>query len=416
MLKNYIKLTFKVMLRKKYYTALTLLGISLTIMIVTIFASFIDQIISANPPEVNRDKTLIVDKVSVFKNGKQTDAMPSLTFLQKNIKDLQSTAAISYFSTKEFVSLLNGKAAGHILKFTDENFWKITDFKFMEGKAFDLNELKKGARVAVINEKTKAYFFNEKEALGKTINIYGSSFKVIGVVKSATPFSKVYSDVYVPYTTDANIQLTDNEMEGTYNAMLLAKTNDLKKVRAELKTRLKGKNMVSGADSVKVHAFTALEQFAKSSSMNDDEPDYGKTAILVLAVLILFMLIPAISLVNINMTRIGERAEEIGVRKSFGATSGTLVTQLVIENIIITLMGGLIGLALSVYGSQLLVHLINTFDPLFKMPTNSFIISWQVFAFCLFSCLLLGLISGIYPAWKMSRMNVIYALKGGNNI
>lgn len=83
------------MLRKKYYTALTLVGISLTIMIVTIFASFIDQIISANPPEVNRDKTLIVDKVSVFKNGEQTDAMPSLTFLQKNIKDLESAETIS---------------------------------------------------------------------------------------------------------------------------------------------------------------------------------------------------------------------------------------------------------------------------------------------------------------------------------
>ncbi|NRF39495.1 ABC transporter permease [Pedobacter foliorum] len=416
MLKNYIKLTFKVMLRKKYYTALTLVGISLTIMIVTIFASFIDQIISANPPEVNRDKTLIVDKVSVFKNGEQTDATPSLTFLQKNIKDLESAETISYFSTKEFISLLNGKAAGHALKFTDENFWKITDFKFLEGKAFDLNEVKKGARVAVINEKTKAYFFNENEALGKTINIYGSSFKVIGVVKSATPFSKVYSDVYVPYTTDTNIQLTDKEIEGTYSAMLLAKTNDLKRVRAELKTRMRGKNLVSGADSVKVHAFTALEQFAKSSSRNDDEPEYGKTAIVVLVVLTLFMLIPAISLVNINITRIGERAEEIGVRKSFGATSGTLVTQLVIENIIITLIGGLIGLGLSVYASELLVHLINTFDPLFKMPTDSFIISWQVFSFCLFSCLLLGLISGVYPAWKMSRMNVIYALKGGNNI
>nr|WP_294877251.1 ABC transporter permease [uncultured Pedobacter sp.] len=416
MLKNYIKLTFKVMLRKKYYTALTLVGISLTIMIITIFASFIDQIISANPPEVNRDRTLVLDKVSVYKDGKQSDAMPSINFLQKNIRNLETTETISYFSTKEFVSVLNGKVAGHALKFTDENFWKITDFKFLEGKAFDINEVKNGARVAVINEKTKEYFFNENKALGETINIYGSSFKVIGVVKSATPFSKVYSDVYVPYTTDTNIQLTDKEVEGTYSALLLAKTNDLKKVRAELKVKLKTKNMVSGVDSVKVHAFTAFEQFSKSSSRNDDEPEYGKTAIVILVVLTLFMLIPAISLVNINITRIGERAEEIGVRKSFGATSGTLVTQLVIENIIITLIGGLIGLALSVYASQLLVHFINTFDPLFKMPTDSFVISWQVFSFCLFSCLLLGLISGVYPAWKMSRMNVIYALKGGNNI
>jgi len=416
MLKNYIKLTFKVMLRKKYYTALTLLGISLTIMIITIFASFIDQIIGTNPPEVNRDRTLILDKVFVYKDGKQTDVTPSLTFLQKNVKDLESTSTISYFSTTEFVSFINAKVVGHALKFIDQNFWKITDFKFLEGKSFDSKAVKKGERVAVINEKTKNYFFNEGEALGKTITIYGSSFKVIGVVKSATPFSRIYSDVYVPYTTDINVQLKNKELEGTYSALLLAKTNDLKKVRAELKAKLKKINTVSGADSVKAQAFTAREQFSKSSSGNNDEPAYGKTVILILVVLTLFLLIPAISLVNINITRIGERAEEIGVRKSFGATSGTLVVQLVIENIIITLIGGFIGLGLSVYAAQLLVHLINTFDPLFKMPTDSFIISWGVFGFCLFSCLLLGIISGVYPAWKMSRMNVIYALKGGNNL
>ncbi|WP_316836876.1 ABC transporter permease [Pedobacter nutrimenti] len=416
MLKNYIKLTFKVMLRKKYYTALTLLGISLTVMIITIFASFIDQIVSANPPEVKRDRTLILDKVSVYKNNKRTDAMPSLTFLQKNIRNLESVETISYFTTREFISFLNGKTAGHALKLTDENFWKITDFKFLEGKAFNRNEVKKGARVAVISEKAKAYFFNKNDAIGKTIPIQGLSYKVIGVVKSATPFSKIYSDVYVPYSTDANIQLTDKAVEGTYSAMLLAKTDDLRKVRAELRSRLKIKNTIPGADSVKVQAFTALEQFSKTSSFDDDEPEYGKTAIVVLIILTLFMLIPAISLVNINVTRIGERAEEIGIRKSFGATSGDLVGQLVIENIIITLIGGLIGLGLSVYASQLLIHFINTFDPLFKMQTDSFIISWRVFAFCVFSCLLLGLISGVYPAWKMSRMNVIYALKGGNTL
>jgi putative ABC transport system permease protein len=403
------------MLRKKYYTALTLVGISLTIMIIVIFASFIDQIVSANKPEINRDRTLILDKVSIYKDGKKTNAVPSINLLQKNIVDLERTEAISYFSGIGFISALNGKTAGHMLTFTDGNFWKITDFEFIEGKPFRFEEVKKGTRVAVINEKTKSYFFNKKEALGEDIAIMGIAYKVIGVVRSATPFSRIYADVYVPYTTDTNIQRKNKEIEGSYSALLLAKTTDLRKVRAELRNRL-NKCRFSEADSVKAHAFTALEQFSKSTSADDAEPQYGKTAIIVFVILTLFMLIPAISLINLNVTRIGERAEEIGVRKSFGATSGDLVGQLVIENIIITLIGGIIGLGLSVYASQLLVHFINTFDPLFKMETGSFIISWRVFGFCLFSCLLLGLISGVYPAWKMSRMNVIYALKGGDNL
>lgn len=416
MIKNYIKLALKIMLRKKYYTALTLVGISFTIMIITVFASFVDQIIGANAPESNRRRTLLLDKVSSFKNGKSTDAKPSVHFLQ-NLRKLESAETVSILKMNGFVSFLNGKSAGHVLQLTDENFWNIADFKFVEGKSYNTNEVKRGARLAVINEKTKEHFFNDKNAVGKSITIYGQAFKVIGVLKSAAAFSKLYGDVYVPYTTDMNLKTTEKAIEGTYSAIILSKSEDARKVRAELKSQMRkiGRN-ASGADSLKVYAFTSMEQFAKSSSYNDDEPEYGKTAIILLIVMVLFMLIPAISLINLNLSRIGERAEEIGVRKSFGATSGALVWQLIIENVIITLIGGLIGLGMSIYASRLLIQVINSFDPLFKLPTDSFIVSWPVFAFCLFSCLVFSLVSGVYPAWKMSRMNVIYALKGGNSL
>ena len=412
MIKNYIKLALKIMLRKKYYTALTLVGISFTIMIITVFASFVDQIIGANAPETNRSRTLLLDKVSIYKNGKSADAAPSVHFLQ-NLGKLESVETMSIHKMNGFVSFLNKKAVGHILQLTDENLWKIADFKFMEGKSYNSKDVKRGARVAVINERTKEHFFNGKDAVGKSITIYGQAFKVIGVVKSGATFSKMYGDVYVPYTTDMNLKTTEKPIEGTYSAMILSKSEDPGKVRAELKMRMRkiGRN-AAGADSIKAYAFTSIEQFAKSSSYNDDEPEYGKTTVVMLIVMILFMLIPAISLVNLNVSRIGERAEEIGVRKSFGATSGALVRQLIVENIIITLIGGLIGLGMSIYASRLLLQVINSFDPLFKLPTDSFIISWPVFAFCLFSCLVFGLVSAVYPAWKMSRLNVIHALKG----
>ncbi|WP_449438237.1 hypothetical protein [Pedobacter steynii] len=156
MLKNYIKLTFKVMLRKKYYTALTLIGISLTIMVITVFASFLDQIVSANPPEVRRERTLILDKVSVYKGGKKTDAVPSISFLQKNIHNLESTEFISYFTTREFISFLNGKTAGHVLKFSDENFWKITDFDFWKENLSMAMTLEKGRGLQLSMKKQRA--------------------------------------------------------------------------------------------------------------------------------------------------------------------------------------------------------------------------------------------------------------------
>ncbi|MFD2161300.1 ABC transporter permease [Paradesertivirga mongoliensis] len=417
MMKNYIKIAFKVMLRKKYYTALSLIGISFTIMMVTVFASFIDSVIGANATEVNRNRTLIFDKVSMYKAGKETASAPSYPFIEKYVAGLESTEYVSAFTDISYVSDVNGRLQGHHLKLTDENFWKIMTFDFLEGKPFHQTEVKTGARVAVITEKAKEYFFNDQQAVGKSIAVYGNSYKVIGVVEPAVGYSKAYADIYLPLTTDTSVYSKPNEISGSYCAMLLAKTSDLKKVRTELRGRMrKIRNHVSGVDSVKAYAFTALEQFSKSSSFRDDEPEYGKTAIALIVVLILFMLIPAISLINLNLSRIGERAEEIGIRKSFGATSRAVINQLVIENIIITLVGGLVGLGLAIYASQLLVVVINSFDPLFKIPEGSLILSWRVFASSLFSCLLFGLLSGVYPAWKISRLNVIKALRGGNNL
>ena len=417
MLKNYIKLAFKVMLRKKYYTFLTLLGISFTIMIITVFASFIDQIIGENSNEPNRNRTLILERVKSYRDGSSNTNLPSLFFLQKNLRNMESVSAISVFSDHSFVSFLKEKNVAHAFKCTDENFWKITNFHFIEGQAFNAIDVKRSHHVAVINEKTRDYFFGEGQAIGKPISIYGRRYKVIGVVKSASPFSRIYSDVYIPYTTDENLRKTEKAVNGTYNALLLAKTGDIQKVRSELKNRVRKIGAgLDGADSLKVFAFTAFEQFAKSSSADDREPEYGKVAIILITITLLFMIIPAISLVNLNVNRIVERAEEIGVRKSFGATSGTLAAQFLVENLILTIVGGLIGLFLSVYTSNILIHVVNTFDPLFKVPADSMVLSWRVFMVCLISCLVFSLLSGVYPAWKMSRLNVVHSLKGGKSI
>jgi putative ABC transport system permease protein len=414
MIKNYIKLAVKVMLRKKYYTFLSLLCISFTIMIITVFASFIDQIIGENDTEPSRNRTLIMESVKSYE-GKDTDVnKPSFYFLQKNLRGLENVSTVSLFSDHNFISFRNGNNVGHALKYTDENFWKIARFRFVEGNAFNALDVKRGSRVAIINEKTKDYYFGKQPAIGKTITIYGQAFKVTGVVKPPSPFSRIYSDVYVPYTQDENLHRTEKAVQGTYSAVLLSKSDNIEKVRVELKHRMRAiGTALDGADSLKVFAFTAFEQFAKNSSYDDAEPEYGKVAIILFCITLLFMTIPAISLVNLNVNRIVERAEEIGVRKSFGATSSTLAAQFIIENLILTVIGGLIGLVFSVYISRIFIHLVNAYDPLFKIPIDSMVLNWRIFIVCMFTCFIFSLLSGVYPAWKMSRLNAVESLKGG---
>jgi putative ABC transport system permease protein len=120
---------------------------------------------------------------------------------------------------------------------------------------------------------------------------------------------------------------------------------------------------------------------------------------------LLFMLLPALNLVNINVSRTLERAAEIGVRKAFGATAGRLAGQFLVENMLLTLLGGLLGLALA----AAVLHLLNGSH---FIPYAQLALSGRVFGVGLGLALVFGLFSGAYPAYKMSKLPAIKALKG----
>jgi putative ABC transport system permease protein len=102
-----------------------------------------------------------------------------------------------------------------------------------------------------------------------------------------------------------------------------------------------------------------------------------------------------------------ERASEIGVRKAFGASSRQLVRQFVVENLVLTLMGGAIGFVLS----HLLLAAVARNGWWFY---DAFTMNYRVFALGLLATVAFGLVSGMYPAWRMSRLHPAQALRGGS--
>jgi putative ABC transport system permease protein len=122
---------------------------------------------------------------------------------------------------------------------------------------------------------------------------------------------------------------------------------------------------------------------------------------------LLFALLPAVNLVNLNMSRIMERASEIGVRKAFGASSWTLVGQFVAENLVLTLLGGAAGLA----AAAAVLEAINATG---LIPYARFSVNLRVFLYGIGLSLFFGLLSGVYPAWRMSRLHPVQALKGAS--
>lgn len=121
-------------------------------------------------------------------------------------------------------------------------------------------------------------------------------------------------------------------------------------------------------------------------------------------IVLMLMGLPAINLVNLNVGRILERASEIGVRKAFGAPVKTLMWQFIVENIFITFIGGVIALILTFT----LIQIINTSG---WIAYADLTINLAVFSISVIVCLIFGLLSGVLPALRMSKLSIIEALK-----
>jgi len=130
----------------------------------------------------------------------------------------------------------------------------------------------------------------------------------------------------------------------------------------------------------------------------------GLTVALISLLVLIFMSFPAMNLVNINITRIMERASEIGIRRSFGASVKTLLMQFLTENILLTLIGGCIGFLLALA----VIYFINRSGiyPYFFLSVN-----FPLFIYAILFSLLFGLLSGVVPALRMAKMNIVNALK-----
>jgi putative ABC transport system permease protein len=121
---------------------------------------------------------------------------------------------------------------------------------------------------------------------------------------------------------------------------------------------------------------------------------------------LLFMALPALNLITINLSRILERSSEIGVRKAFGAPRRSLVSQFVMENVVLTLIGGAIAFALSAVAIAVLNQ--TSYLPNVRLDLNL-----RIFAYGMLLAVVFGLFSGVYPAWRMSRLHPVNALRGG---
>ncbi|HEX9945278.1 MAG TPA: ABC transporter permease [Thermoanaerobaculia bacterium] len=415
MIRNYLKVALKVLARRKFFTFISLFGISLTLLVLMVVTAIFDHALAPHAPETRSDRTLGIYQLSMRGPNVSMNTEPGYGFLHRYVRPLAALPEVERVAivslARPVVSYLGGRKIESTLRRTDGEFWQVLDFQFLEGGPFTAEDERNARFVAVISETTRQRFFGGKPALGRTLEADGQRFRIVGVVPDVPVlrFSSA-ADLWVPISTAKSQSYQDRWM-GDFIALILARSRaDLPAVKAEFEARRREaerhlpdpktfKTLVGSADTL---FEGAVHRFGPGDSV---QVQPGRVRATLFLLMLLFMLLPTLNLVNINLSRILDRASEIGVRKAFGASSRTLVGQFVVENVVLTLIGAAVGLVLA----GLVLGALNASGVIAYAHLN---LNYRIFLYGLALALFFGVLSGVYPAWRMSKLHPVQALRG----
>lgn len=425
MYKQYLNQSLRLLKENKLLSTISIIGTALAICMIMVIVLVYEVKTAKYEPEVNRDRTLSVRWAGV---GYKThpDWHSNYMLSLKSVKECFYTLKVPETVTgvvpfqQKLLSIPGGSNRFNAsLSYTDASFWKIFKFSFLEGIPYTQAEFESGIKKAVVTESVARRLYGTIDIIGKAIQLNFMPYTICGVVKDVSTFAEAaYAEVWIPYNSvkRANTQFGADGILGDYRCYILArKVGDFEKIKAEVNKNVAIFNSISEDQVLLLRGQpdTQFEQIARRWA-NDD----SKISELVLkygVIIIVLLLVPAINLSGMTLSRMRERMLEIGVRKAFGATRGELLKQVLYENFILTIMGGGVGLALSY------VAIVNMEDWLLgnssiflSSATSSLKLSMlfhiDVFVYALLFCLLLNLLSAGIPAWKASRATIVNAL------
>jgi putative ABC transport system permease protein len=410
MLQNYVKLAIKVLGRRKVFTFISLFGITLTLAVLMVTAALLDNFFAPRQPESRFDRVLGVYAVGLYGPTISSTRQPGYRFVDKYVRGLPGAEETSIFTIMSPVVMYHdGRRIETHIRRTDGAYWRILDFDFIEGGPFTEDDNRNASFVAVITDDMRQQLYGGAPAVGRKLTIDGQTFRVVGVVR-AVPITRLvgFSEVWAPVRT-LKTSGYEQQWMGEFGAIVLARSRaDFPAIRREFRQRLSAfvfddprfNEVVAGLDTT----FEAVARMVVGNRVQQDRAMILRGVFVLLA--LLFITLPTMNLVSINLSRIMERASEIGIRKAFGASSRALIAQFVMENVVLTAIGGLLGFAASV----IILKVLSRAEVL---PYAVFDVNLRIFFYGLALAAIFGVISGVYPAWRMSRMQPVDALRGG---
>jgi putative ABC transport system permease protein len=266
------------------------------------------------------------------------------------------------------------------------------------GEIFDQGHVQGRRRVAVLGYSVPEDLETPAPLLiGKTIQIRGQPFEVIGVLaeKGESGFNRPDDEVYVP-TSTAQYRVFGGRSRLSSIFAQVPATDVMDQAYAEIDRILRREHRIRPGEEVDF-------QIRNSSDLVETFNATAQTFTLLLAGIAgISLLVGGIGIMNIMLVSVTERTREIGIRKAVGALRRDILIQFLIESLVLSLSGGLIGMGLGVALARIVEQFLPDFSPVIDLPTMVLATAFAA---------LVGLVFGIYPAWRAAGLRPIEALR-----
>lgn len=319
------------------------------------------------------------------------EAIDRLPNVKGSYADLTGQALINYedVSTKA------------ILFGVSPYFIEVGTFKLSSGRFYTDEEDRGLAQVVVLGSKIKTKLFGDTDAVGKLIRIKKGKYKVVGVMSERGSSGVISLDdfIYVPIRTMQKKLLGIDHVVG-----IISQLKDVSKgddTAEDIKALLRDRHKIEDPNKDDFSVMTMKEMLNTLGVITN------ALTLLLLAIVVISLIVGGVGITNIMYVVVTERTAEIGLRKAVGAKIDDILAQFLIESVILTMLGGIIGSFVGVaisYSISLIAQSYLKVDWQFVLPTKGFVVAGIFSILC-------GIVFGLFPARRAARLDPIEALR-----
>ena len=385
------KMAVKAIAGNKMRSFLTILGVVIGVVAIVVLVS-IGQ--GANSSVVESIEGMGTNLITANINARRMNPIDL-----DSLNELAQNEAISYVAP--IASVSGTVKAGTttyddgVVQGTTPGYESIRNWTVAEGRFLQQPDIDNRSFVAVIGSEAATEMYGTTHAVGETFSLNGYTITVVGVLAEVGSSASGSNDnqILIPFTL---AQRLSNHTSISSFYVSAASSSQVEQAQAAVESYLE-----KAFENYNTRSFGTQYSVFNQTEMLSTLSETTNTLTLMLGgIAAISLLVGGIGIMNIMLVSVSERTREIGIRKAIGAARGNILTQFLIESLVVSLMGGLLGLAISVVAVKALAPVLQM---TLTIPVN---VAWMAIGFSVF----IGVVFGMYPANKASKLRPIQAL------